>query len=1013
MTSVFGYCKADPNIPIDELDYGYIEKCKDINKLQKILEILRSGEEGRFPALEQFTEKQLAIKNPGSLLLERCNIEKTVRDMPKNEVERTIEDLKNFTSGYSGKTNSSLTTSIDEGDGSLPPIRTNTNNKGNTPKDNFSEDKIRQSVVPKGPGYWDKVTKEVDADNKGVYETVCQETKSKSSMDVKTLKAVHELLSDTPVSQQDDNTCLKAESDKNKGNEAFRCGDYEEALIYYNRSINISLSPAALNNRAITLIKLNRYTEALGDCEKVIESEPSNIKAYMRRGIANQSLGFVEKSCLDFEKVVELEPSNKRGKELLAEVKKELENKSPALKKKGTRMKIEEINTNYATEEINMNHSTEEGCEEKVISKEDVNVNPKNVCDNFTKNCAGVINSDQSCSIGNVMNCINSNKSMKNKSIISKMETNRDELVSSENSQNTNDGKDSSTITELPDNVVDSKNQGNLFFKSGRYDKACEMYTICIDTLAFDKEGYKSALSTFYSNRSSCYSKMGNSKQCITDCENSLELNSSGKVFFKRACAYESIEKYIDAYRDYEYAFKMDYSSASVLQALSRLGNDLRLQYGEKWRDKLHKTQVEKHVETKQDYLSNKNSEDIPKPEESDTNVSEVMVESPVAGAAKTKPIKREEKTDTTQIDTMKTGITKTDTAKTDTKKNESLTNDKKTGVKNTDVNDKPTCKLNKERLDKEKRILDFFNMKEKGNKLVRKANYEEAAKCYSQCVELLPKEIPSYTNRALCYLKLKQPKKAIEDCNQALKIQSSCVKALFRRAQARKMLKDYKEALADFAKVLKIEPNNNAAKNEADLCKTEFCTELRNIQAHNEAAKKKESAGKGKKVVIEEVDSTELPVKNKMSTKVGKCPLAKGSSQRNPSKKMTGFEFLHAWNNVKSDKTSDYADLLMQIDPTKLPDLLSNKLDGEVLKNFIRTINEHFTNKDTFKQGIQLLKSLCKVSRFVTMLMFLNTTEKTLLRSAIDQLEVRVKQSNEKSLLPEVNALKSSYHCS
>merc|ERR1711962_1285427 len=122
-----------------------------------------------------------------------------------------------------------------------------------------------------------------------------------------------------------------------------------------------------------------------------------------------------------------------------------------------------------------------------------------------------------------------------------------------------------------------------------------------------------------------------------------------------------------------------------------------------------------------------------------------------------------------------------------------------------------------------------------------------------------MPKEIVSYSNRALCYLKLNQAEKALADCNSALKINKNHVKALFRRAQANKMLRNYKDSLADLATVLKTEPSNNAAKKEMEECKAEFADRLRIIQNENEAAKQQN--------------------KNKLTTKVGKCPLAKEPS--------------------------------------------------------------------------------------------------------------------------------------
>ena len=70
----------------------------------------------------------------------------------------------------------------------------------------------------------------------------------------------------------------QAEKEKSKGNEAFRSGDYKEALVYYNRSIQLSPTPAVHNNRAMAYIKLEEYEKAIIDCNCVLKDEPSNIK---------------------------------------------------------------------------------------------------------------------------------------------------------------------------------------------------------------------------------------------------------------------------------------------------------------------------------------------------------------------------------------------------------------------------------------------------------------------------------------------------------------------------------------------------------------------------------------------------------------------------------------------------------------------------------------------------------------------------------------------------------------
>ncbi|KAM4740514.1 mitochondrial import receptor subunit TOM34 [Anableps anableps] len=102
--------------------------------------------------------------------------------------------------------------------------------------------------------------------------------------------------------------------------------------------------------------------------------------------------------------------------------------------------------------------------------------------------------------------------------------------------------------------------------------------------------------------------------------------------------------------------------------------------------------------------------------------------------------------------------------------------------------------------------------LKEEGNGLVKKGEHKKAIEKYTQSLKLNPSEITTYTNRALCYLSVKQYRDAVRDCNEALKIDGSNVKALYRRAQAHKELKDIKACVDDLNSLLNVEPKNSAA---------------------------------------------------------------------------------------------------------------------------------------------------------------------------------------------------------
>ena len=89
---------------------------------------------------------------------------------------------------------------------------------------------------------------------------------------------------------------------------------------------------------------------------------------------------------------------------------------------------------------------------------------------------------------------------------------------------------------------------------------------------------------------------------------------------------------------------------------------------------------------------------------------------------------------------------------------------------------------------------------------------FKEASEKYSKCLNLSKdpsKIITYYSNRALTYMKQEMYGFALNDANEALKIQPNCIKALYRRASAYCALNKWNEAIDDLREALKISPNN------------------------------------------------------------------------------------------------------------------------------------------------------------------------------------------------------------
>lgn len=57
------------DIPINHLDFDYIKSCGNVKEIEKIVTILKSGEEGFYPDLTEHALAKLKVLHPSSKIL--------------------------------------------------------------------------------------------------------------------------------------------------------------------------------------------------------------------------------------------------------------------------------------------------------------------------------------------------------------------------------------------------------------------------------------------------------------------------------------------------------------------------------------------------------------------------------------------------------------------------------------------------------------------------------------------------------------------------------------------------------------------------------------------------------------------------------------------------------------------------------------------------------------------------------------------------------------------------------
>uniref|UniRef100_A0A8C9A0M0 Protein unc-45 homolog B n=1 Tax=Prolemur simus TaxID=1328070 RepID=A0A8C9A0M0_PROSS len=107
---------------------------------------------------------------------------------------------------------------------------------------------------------------------------------------------------------------------------------------------------------------------------------------------------------------------------------------------------------------------------------------------------------------------------------------------------------------------------------------------------------------------------------------------------------------------------------------------------------------------------------------------------------------------------------------------------------------------------------VEAVQLKEEGNQHFQRQDYKAATKSYSQALKLTKDKTllaTLYRNRAACGLKTESYVQAASDASRAIDINSSDIKALYRRCQALEHLGKLDQAFKDVQRCATLEPRN------------------------------------------------------------------------------------------------------------------------------------------------------------------------------------------------------------
>jgi len=129
---------------------------------------------------------------------------------------------------------------------------------------------------------------------------------------------------------------------------------------------------------------------------------------------------------------------------------------------------------------------------------------------------------------------------------------------------------------------------------------------------------------------------------------------------------------------------------------------------------------------------------------------------------------------------------------------------------------------------------------KQAGNDLFKKGDFGGAVKRYSEAIKRNPNDAKIYSNRAACYTKLMSFDLALADCEKAITLEPTFIKAYLRKAKVLQGMSQPSKAIAAYEKVLEMDPNCSEAIEGYKNC---------SIQSHNDPEETRKRAMKDPEV--------------------------------------------------------------------------------------------------------------------------------------------------------------------
>ena len=310
------YQYTDPHqdqslIDVEKLDYAYVRECKNPRELHAILRVLKSGREGMYPHLEDFTEDRIreveqmlaasagsreggGLVGAGAVGQSFSKSKKTINQLPVNDPLRAELD-----SWAGDAPNPAAATTPN----CTAPIRSHFTVTSTT--ENPKSSKVTEVAAIEGEEPAEEIEKFIELPETATVHTF---TSKYTKLHADTVSAIIQTLSEHSPPDQRPLLDELALQENQKANEYFKSGSLPDAVEFYTRSLLLDpMNANTWSNRSIAHFKLKEYKCAKEDATEALHLDQDNVKALIRRANASYQLEQYKECLTDLERAIALD----------------------------------------------------------------------------------------------------------------------------------------------------------------------------------------------------------------------------------------------------------------------------------------------------------------------------------------------------------------------------------------------------------------------------------------------------------------------------------------------------------------------------------------------------------------------------------------------------------------------------------------------------------------------------------------------------------------------------------